>query len=269
MAGSGGAPAVCPGAGKALHFQDDLNGTSSKSMQLQADLDTDLPIGDSARTIEMWVYMEGKESWKSEHSFLEYGGTNRCQAFGIDVGDNANNDPVQLDPFTFSGGGTCTGDNNLTITPSPPRTGWLHLAWVYDPTGKLAYLGQQTANFLFTVNGVPQPIPNKIETGHLLTTKTKLVIGSGQITDNGFTGKMDEFRIWNVARTATELADNYKLILKGTEPGLVAYYHFDDATGSTAKDASSKHHDAAFASDGGRPSPTWVDSSDLVLTCAP
>jgi hypothetical protein len=268
-AGSAGAPAMCPGASKALHFSDDINGTTTKSTQLTADLGSDLPIGNSARTIEMWLYMEGKESWKAEHSIIEYGGTDRCQAFGIDGGDGNNNGDPQFDPFTFSAGGPCTGDDNLTLMPVPPRTGWLHLAWVYDPTGKLAYLGTTNSNFLFTINGVPQPIPDKVQTGTLLTMKTAVVIGAGQGTDNGFTGKMEELRIWNVARTPTQISDNYKVILKGDDAGLVAYYHFDDGTGMTAKDSSSKHHDATFATDGGRPAPTWVDSSDLMLTCAP
>jgi hypothetical protein len=261
--------AACPGAGKALHFQDDLAGTKTKSTQVWADLGADTPIADGARTVEMWLYMEGVESWKAEHSIIEYGGTGRCQAFGIDGGDNGKNDPAQFDPFTFSAGGPCKGDDNNSLAPQPPRTGWLHLAWVYDPTGGLAYLGQTGLNFMFTVNGVPQNIPDKKQMGALLTMKTKISIGSGQTTDDGFTGKMDELRIWKVARSAQQIADNYKFILKGDEPGLVAYYHFDDGTGAAPKDASSAHHDAAFNTDGGRPVPTWVDSTDLVLGCKP
>ena len=257
--------APCPGAGKSLHFQDDLNGQRTTSVQVLADLGNDVPIGNSARTVEMWAYFEGNESWKSEHSIVEYGGTGRCQAFGIDGGDNAMRDPIQFDPFTFSSGGPCTGDNNNTTTPQPPRTGWLHLAWVYDPTGGLSYNGMSNLNFLFTVNGVPQNIPDKKQTGSLLTMKTPVSIGSGQITNDGFTGKIDEFRMWNVARSAQDIADNYKLILTGDEPGLVVYYHFDDGSGTAPKDSSSKHHDAMFAS--GHPAPTWVDSTDLVLTC--
>jgi len=95
------------------------------------------------------------------------------------------------------------------------------------------------------------------------------VIGSGQITNNGLTGKLDEFRIWNVARTASEIADHYRLILSGEQAGLVAYYHFDDGSGMTALDSSGKHHDAVFAADNGRPAPTWTDSSELTLGCEP
>jgi len=261
---------ACPGAGMSLHFQDDLAGATI-SNQVLADLGTDLPIGNAARTIEMWLYMEGTQSWKSEHSIVEYGGQGRCQAFGIDGGDNQNNNPAQFDPFTFSAGGPCAGDDNVSITPAPPRTGWLHLAWVYDPTASLAYSGQTGLNFLFTVNGTPQPIPAMRQTGAglLLTLQTMVSIGSGQTTNNGFTGRMDEFRFWNVARTATEIADNYQLILHGDEPGLVAYYHFDDGTGTTVTDSSTKHHNANFNTAANRPIPTWVDSTGLTLTCKP
>jgi hypothetical protein len=259
----------CPGAGKALHFQDDLAGTKTKSNQVWADLGADTPVGDDARTVEMWLYMEGNESWKAEHSIIEYGGTGRCQAYGIDGGDNGVNNPAQFDPFTFSAGGPCKGDDNNTLSPQPPRTGWLHLAWVYDPKGGLAYLGQTGLNFMFTVNGVPQNIPDKKQMGALLTMKTKISIGSGQITDDGFTGKMDEVRIWHVARSAQQIADNYKVIIRSDEPGLVANYHFDDGAGTTVKDASAAHHDAVFNTDAARPIPTWVDATDLVLTCKP
>jgi hypothetical protein len=268
--GSAGAGVACPGAGKSLHFQDDLNGVRTTSMQVLADLGTDLPIANAARTIEMWLYMEGNESWKSGHSIIEYGGVGRCNAFGIDGGDNQLMNPAQFDPFTFSSGGPCTGDNNVAITPAPPRTGWLHVALAYAPAG---IGGQAGLNFLFTVNGVAQPIPARMQTGALLTMQTVLSIGSGQDassdTGNGFTGRIDEVRVWNVGRTNQEIMDNYRLILHGDEPGLVAYYHFDDGAGTTPRDASLKHHDAVFATNMGRPVPTWVDSTGLTLTCKP
>ena len=43
-----------------------------------------------------------------------------------------------------------------------------------------------------------------------------------------FDGMMDEVRIWNDVRTATEISDNYKTPLSGSEANLVAYYKFDD-----------------------------------------
>jgi hypothetical protein len=268
-AGGAGGTVACAGAAKSLHFQDDLNGTTV-STQVLADLGTDTPLGNAARTLEMWLYMEGNASWKAGHSIIEYGGVGRCNAFGIDGGDTGAVNPPQFDPFTFSSGGPCSGDNNVAVMPAPPRTGWLHLALAYDPVG---IGGQAGVNFLFTVNGVSQNIPAKMQTGSLMTMKTVISIGSGQDASadkgNGFTGKIDEVRIWNVGRTVQEISDNYRVILRGDEAGLVAYYKFDDGSGTTPIDSSSKHHNAVFAANMNRPAPTWVDSTDLVLTCKP
>ncbi len=40
-------------------------------------------------------------------------------------------------------------------------------------------------------------------------------------------GNLDEVRLWNVARTGAEIANNRNCILTGDEPGLVAYYDFN------------------------------------------
>ncbi len=46
-------------------------------------------------------------------------------------------------------------------------------------------------------------------------------------------GSIDEFRIWNVARTATEISGNLDNPLVGNESGLVAYLPFDESAGAT------------------------------------
>lgn len=49
-----------------------------------------------------------------------------------------------------------------------------------------------------------------------------------------FDGRMDELRIWNTVRTQTEIQDNRYDCLVGNEAGLVAYYKYEDGTGSTS-----------------------------------
>lgn len=44
---------------------------------------------------------------------------------------------------------------------------------------------------------------------------------------NYFNGQLDEVRIWNYARSSTEIRANYNISLKGTEDGLAAYYEFN------------------------------------------
>ena len=47
-------------------------------------------------------------------------------------------------------------------------------------------------------------------------------------TQSPFVGFIDEVRIWNVARTATEIRADMNRQLIGDEPGLVAYWKFDE-----------------------------------------
>ena len=63
-----------------------------------------------------------------------------------------------------------------------------------------------------------------------------------------FKGDIDEVRIWSVVRTAAEIAADYDHELQGNEAGLVAYYKFNEAPGSTvAEDATSNNNDAVLA----------------------
>jgi hypothetical protein len=59
-------------------------------------------------------------------------------------------------------------------------------------------------------------------------------------------GKLDDVRIWNVARTASQISTNYKSTLTGTQTGLVANYKFNEGTGATAADSASPAHNATL-----------------------
>lgn len=53
-----------------------------------------------------------------------------------------------------------------------------------------------------------------------------------------FMGKIDEVRVWNVTRSQAEIQATMKSQLKGNEPGLMAYWKFDEGNGTTAADSS-------------------------------
>ena len=239
--GGGGGRSVCPGAGKALEFDGDAQS------KVTADLVDDLPTGNDSRTVELWAYFSGDESWRPEHSITEYGMGTPNHVFGIDVDGYPDGGPGRLDPYTNG-----DGDLPFDLSPAVPKVGWLHLAWTYDGA---------THEFRFTVDGV---VGNSKTIDHdLPTTASPIAIGAANVFGNeGFTGKIDEYRVWNVARTEAEIAANKDVLIGPDEPGLVAYYHFDEGSGTTAEDAA-KGHTAMFASD---TPPVWVDS-DLVLTC--
>ena len=56
-------------------------------------------------------------------------------------------------------------------------------------------------------------------------------------------GKLSEFRVWNIALSDEEIAVNSKTRLSGNEPGLVAYYPLNEATGTTVRDRTGNGKD--------------------------
>lgn len=60
-------------------------------------------------------------------------------------------------------------------------------------------------------------------------------------------GKVAEVRIWGVALTDDEIAVNSKTLLSGNEPGLLAYYPFNEATGEVIRDQSGQGNNGAVS----------------------
>jgi hypothetical protein len=59
-------------------------------------------------------------------------------------------------------------------------------------------------------------------------------LGSGA----SFKGRIDEFRVWNIARTDAEIRADRRVVLSGTEPGLVMYWPLDTIDFLTTPDQS-------------------------------
>ena len=70
-----------------------------------------------------------------------------------------------------------------------------------------------------------------------------------------FDGQIDEVRIWGIGRSANQIKQSLEATLTGAEPGLIAYYQFDD---STATDQSGNGIDGTLNG-----SPSFVDSYSL------
>ena len=69
-------------------------------------------------------------------------------------------------------------------------------------------------------------------------------LGSGWYVGNSgnisrpFSGALDEVRIWNIARSGREIAENANRELTGSEAGLVNYWRFNEGTGNLANDTA-------------------------------
>lgn len=110
------------------------------------------------------------------------------------------------------------GSYTLVQDPDPllPNT-WTHVAVTYDATTQIMSLYKNGA----LVDQTP---------GVANHTENALYIGAftGVFT---FNGSIDEVRIWNYARSAAEISNNYNCQLSGDEGGLIAYYNFADGIG--------------------------------------
>jgi PKD repeat protein len=112
-------------------------------------------------------------------------------------------------------------------TSGIPTNTWTHVAVTYDGTNKLFYIN----GVLSGTSARPGPLHS--------TPGSPFYLGiQGSVCQcNLFKGLLSEVRLWNTVRTASQIQVdmNYS---SGSHPGLVAYYHLDEGSGSTANDAS-------------------------------
>lgn len=93
---------------------------------------------------------------------------------------------------------------------------WRHVAATYDGTTMRTY-----------VNGVLDVSEAR---GSATGTTQPVMIGASQNNSspyNLFHGVMDEVRVWNFAKTSTQLTDGMDTVLTGSESGLIGYWNMD------------------------------------------
>lgn len=144
----------------------------------------------------------------------------------------------------------------LHIDPSGVAPGWHHLALVWNGTSLTFYLDG--------VVRASQDFPGLAPVYH--PTNSVLLgadAGPGDTAEGeSFAGGLDEVRIWNVARTVTEIRQAMRTPLTGSETGLVAYYRCDEAAGSTLLPNTVAGGPPAGALRG---SATWLIPSDAPI----
>ncbi|KPK67819.1 MAG: hypothetical protein AMJ84_12300 [Acidithiobacillales bacterium SM23_46] len=110
-------------------------------------------------------------------------------------------------------------------TPIEPGF-WHHAAGVYDRQQVAVYVdGVLQGSLPFD-----QPIAN-------IPTSVKLGTDS-PVSPKFFHGQIDELRLWNRARSQSEILDNMNRSLRGDQPGLVGYWTFDETVGADASSAT-------------------------------
>jgi prefoldin subunit 5 len=179
--------------GKAYSFDETLNSTITGSC-------TNYPSGNSPMSISFWYYAQNLGATKT-HQILGYGGNNCGQSFlmnfeNIDIGaDRLGKYEVQ---------GHCLAFRQYTNIPTPANNQWHHIVVTFNGSelnffnnGNLVYKTTTPITMNTFVNGKifsfgRGPIP----------AGTSVYVDPSYL---GFTGKLDDIRIYNRAITQTEV----------------------------------------------------------------
>jgi hypothetical protein len=98
-------------------------------------------------------------------------------------------------------------------------------------------------------------------------TDAPLIVGKniGELYEHAFVGELSELRIWDHARTGSEIRETMLSQLNGTEPGLVAYWPFDEGTGQVLPDRANGIE--AILGNATFPGVEWGDPTWILVDC--
>ena len=174
-------------------------------------------IGDGF-TIEAWIFAN---EWKAE--FWQ----------GSIVNKDRHPQPAPNEGFALRAGkngtlnfviGTGNAWPEVSSSPIMNVNQWYHVAGVYQSGTASVYINGELANSI-PITGTPS---NNVT--------SDLTIGdSPGWPGRVFDGIIDEVRVWNVARSASEIADNITTAFTGNEAGLVAYLPMNEGMGTTTE----------------------------------
>lgn len=169
----------------------------------------------------------------------------RAQAtFSMDPDNSANRVLAHVPWSTgavFWDFGNIGGAGRLSYVPAPEHLArWQHWAFVSSVAGGYQRIYR---------NGVQEADDNTA--GQFARYAAALVLGG-----NGFKGELDEFRIWSVPRTVTQIRAGMSTRLPVPQSGLWAYWRFDEGGGTTAYDHSGNGRHATLQNGAG-----WIVSS--------
>ncbi|MEZ4938406.1 MAG: LamG-like jellyroll fold domain-containing protein, partial [Crocinitomicaceae bacterium] len=204
-----------------------FHGSTSGNERVDCGNDASVQISGTQITLEAWIKPQNWVGINQGHVInKEFNGPGSDFGYMIRVGSGGD--------ISFNlGNGNW---NELTTTGSPlVLDQWQHIAATYDGAVMQIYLNGTMIASQNTSISFSAPNNN--------LTIGAWAGGNGSVYD----GRIDEVRVWNVARSATQIQEAMDSCLTGTENGLVAYYQLEDGAGSaTATDLTANGNDGTL-----------------------
>ena len=173
-------------------------------------------ITDNSITVEAWVYPMALPAHGSGFNIvLNPYSEAPWLAYSLSINNyEAADNPV----FSFEvTDGTTPYNGGYVAGPTAEIGEWTHLAGVYDGTSVKLY-----------VNGTL--VDEAPFTGNIGAGNNGYLYVGGNGTESTFVGLIDELRLWDSARTESQVTANMDGTLAGTETGLVAYWPLNEST---------------------------------------
>ena len=190
-------------------FQITMFGQSPVSNALDFDGSNDYvlaanagPTGTSNRTVECWI--KTSTSQQSQQVILDYGTMVLGSRFTLNL--------INFGKLRIEVGG-----NGFNSTQSIADGNWHHVAVTYNHNAAI--------KFNMYIDGVLETSQNT--TVAVNTANAGIQIGRRNDGVNYFNGAIDEIRIWDIARTQSEIQNNMNFRICAPTTNLVAYYTFD------------------------------------------
>lgn len=196
-------------------------------------------------TIEAWIKPDNVSSGSFQHIVSKWDGSPDA-SYTLEIGTSSH-----LRSGVNSVGATQVVESSVALVSNV----WQHVAVVFNNGTLSLYINGLLD---IAVAGIGTP----------MNSTRPLSFGREGEPYGGwrYAGIIDEVRVWNVARSASEIAGNRSVRLTGTESGLVGYWRFDEGNGDVALDATGRGHNGQLGNAvGADPNdPTWTTNHALI-----
>ena len=205
----------------------------------------DFSLSSQQLTVEAWVQVD---EFRQYGKIVDFGGYGLGTRFTLQVNSSG---------FKFNLDGTAS------TCVSVSDTSWHHLAATWRSTGDIhLYLdGLLATSNTYAV----EELVIAAESKHHLGKRFRHYASPPDRWDY-FSGAIDEIRIWNVVRTPEQIAANYDRLVDPQLAGLVAYWRFDENTGTLCQDSTNSSMYGVLGGDGyGTDLPMRIDSGAPII----